>query len=81
MGLSSTTGPDLSQVNQRASRVDCRTCQTQGVLFLPMEGLSLAGKKGIESLIETESDIWTLKPKSIWPRFPEQLKQECDSRP
>lgn len=45
MGLSSSTGPDSSQVNERASQVDGRTCQTQGVLFLPKEGLSLTGKK------------------------------------
>lgn len=84
MGLSSSTGPDSSQVNERASQVDGRTCQTQGVLFLPKEGLSLTGKKkkkGTESLRETESNIWTLKPKSIWPGFPEQLKQEYDSGP
>lgn len=86
MGLSSSTGPDSSQVNERASQVDGRTCQTQGVLFLPKEGLSLTGKKekkkkkGTESLRETESKIWTLKPKSIWP-IPEQLKQECNSGP
>ena len=84
MGLSSSTGPDSSQVNQSASQVDYRTSQTHGVFFLPREGLSLTGKKkkkGIESLRETESNIWTLKPKSIWPGFPEQLKQEYDSRP
>lgn len=42
-------GPDSSNVNQKASQVDCRTWQTQGVPFLPLEGLSLIEEKELKA--------------------------------
>lgn len=42
-------GPASSNGNQKASQVDCRTWQTQGVPFLPMEGLSLIEEKELKA--------------------------------
>lgn len=82
MGLSSSMGPDSSQVNQRASQMTAEHVRLKGCSFFPGKACPSQGKKkGIESLRETESNIWTLKLKSIWPGFPEHLKQEYDSGP